>query len=545
MDELLKDFLNESSEQLEAIDSQLVRFEREPSDARIVANIFRLVHVIKSACGFLNLQRLERVAYSAETLIIRLRDGATPDAGAVALMLATIDRIKFILRAVSEGRGEPPGDDDRLIAEIESAGEARREAPEPLASPAGYVCEGVLGSGTTPTERRADSVRVSLDALERLTSLVSELVLTRNQLVAAAGAADFDRLRAPLRRLSTVTADLRSGLQAARMLPIARLFANLQRLVRGLSAETGKKVELTLRGGETEVDRQLIEAIRNPLTQIIRNAVAHAIEPLEERRRMGKPEVERDRGLRAPRGGDRFHRRRGRWAWAGFRCDPSTAPRVGIGLARRNRRDVGDRSLPLPLRSRRRRGAASGRRFPPKSGPRDRPRQSRANRRFGVFDEPPGMRGYGQLANSARDGGRSRVHTEGARRALCGAAAPRRGNRQTRRRRRRRLDRRPRDFGSGDGGGHPSGGAFGRADREPDANPGRRREPAHRAEDARGATGLRAHRRRNDRRPGNCARAAADAAAADPDLLRGGRSRRRLRRSGARPLRSGERARPA
>jgi two-component system chemotaxis sensor kinase CheA len=108
MDELLKDFLNESSEQLEAIDSQLVRFEREPSDARIVANIFRLVHVINSACGFLNLPRLERVAYSAETLIIRLRDGATPDAGAVALMLATIDRIKFILRAVSEGRGEPP-----------------------------------------------------------------------------------------------------------------------------------------------------------------------------------------------------------------------------------------------------------------------------------------------------------------------------------------------------------------------------------------------------------------------------------------------------
>jgi two-component system chemotaxis sensor kinase CheA len=291
MDELLKDFLNESSEQLEAIDSQLVRFEREPSDARIVANIFRLVHVIKSACGFLNLQRLERVAYSAETLIIRLRDGATPSADTVALMLATIDRIKFILRAVSEGRGEPPGDDDRLIAEIESAGEARPDAPEPLASAAGYLLEGAVGSGATPTERRADSVRVSLHALERLTSLVSELVLTRNQLVATAGSADFDRLRTPLRRLSTVTADLRSGLQAARMLPIARLFANLQRLVRGLSAETGKQVELTLRGGETEVDRQLIEAIRNPLTQIIRNAVAHAIEPLEERLHMGKPEV--------------------------------------------------------------------------------------------------------------------------------------------------------------------------------------------------------------------------------------------------------------
>jgi two-component system chemotaxis sensor kinase CheA len=291
MDELLKDFLTESSEQLEAIDSQLVRFEREPSDARIVANIFRLVHVINSACGFLNLPRLERVAYSAETLIIRLRDGATTDAGAVALMLATIDRIKFILRAVSEGRGEPPGDDDRLIAEIESASETRREASAPSAPLAGYVSEGVLGSGTAPTERRADSVRVSLAAFERLTSLVSELVLTRNQLAAAAGAADSDRLRAPLARLSKVTADLRSGLQATRTLPIARLFANLQRLVRGLSEETGKKVELTLRGGETEVDLQLIEAVRNPLTQIIRNAVAHAIEPLAERRRMGKPET--------------------------------------------------------------------------------------------------------------------------------------------------------------------------------------------------------------------------------------------------------------
>src|SRR5271154_6290585 len=123
MDELLKDFLNESSEQLEAIDSQLVRFEREPSDARIVANIFRLVHVIKSACGFLNLQRLEKVANSAETLLIRLRDGASPNAEAVALMLTTIDRIKFILRAVAEGRSEPPGEDDQLIGEIEGVGE--------------------------------------------------------------------------------------------------------------------------------------------------------------------------------------------------------------------------------------------------------------------------------------------------------------------------------------------------------------------------------------------------------------------------------------
>ena len=291
MDELLKDFLTESSEQLGAIDSQLVRFEREPSDARIVANIFRLVHVIKSACGFLNLQRLEKVAHSAEILLTRLRDGASPNAETVALMLATIDRIKFILRAVAEGRGEPSGEDDQLIAEIEDAGDPRQDPSQSEVPHATSVLEGVLGSGTPPTERRADSVRVKLDSLQRLTSLVSELVLIRNQLVAVADAASSDGLRAPLRRLSTVAADLQSGLQAARMLPIARLFASLHRLVRGLSAEMGKKVELTIRGGETEIDRHLIETIRDPLAHIIRNAVAHGVEFPEERRRLGKPEV--------------------------------------------------------------------------------------------------------------------------------------------------------------------------------------------------------------------------------------------------------------
>ena len=291
MDELLKDFLTESSEQLGAIDSQLVRFEREPSDARIVANIFRLVHVIKSACGFLNLQRLEKVAHSAEILLTRLRDGASPNAETVALMLATIDRIKFILRAVAEGRGEPSGEDDQLIAEIERAGAPRQDPSQSEAPHAASLLEGVLGSGTPPTERRADSVRVKLDSLQRLTSLVSELALTRNQLVAVADAASSHGLRAPLRRLSTVAADLQSGLQAARMLPIARLFASLHRLVRGLSTEMGKKVELTLRGGETEIDRHLIETIRDPLAHIIRNAVAHGIESPEERRRLGKPEV--------------------------------------------------------------------------------------------------------------------------------------------------------------------------------------------------------------------------------------------------------------
>ena len=290
MDELLQDFLTESSEQLEALDAQLVRFEREPSDARIIANIYRLVHVIKSACGFLHLQRLEKVANGAEMLIIRLRDRAEPDGETVALTLATIDRIKLILHALGQDRGEPPGDDDRLIAEIEGASEPRPDSSACTVPNTASVLGDVLGPGPSPAERRADSVRVSLDALERLNALVSELVLTRNQLVAA-GAENEEGLRAPLRRLSAVTAELGSGVRTARMFPVTKLFANLHRLMRGLSAETGKKVELSLRGGETEIDRQLIEAIRDPLTRVMQNAVVHGIEPPEERRRVGKPEM--------------------------------------------------------------------------------------------------------------------------------------------------------------------------------------------------------------------------------------------------------------
>ena len=125
MDEILKDFLTETGEQLESIGAQLVRFEQDPSDARIIANIFRLVHAIKGTCGFLNLPRLEKVAHAAETLIGRLRDGAPPSGEIVTLVLAAVDRIKQILFALAHDAGEPEGDDARLIAEIETIAESR------------------------------------------------------------------------------------------------------------------------------------------------------------------------------------------------------------------------------------------------------------------------------------------------------------------------------------------------------------------------------------------------------------------------------------
>jgi two-component system chemotaxis sensor kinase CheA len=149
MDELLKDFLSESAEQLEAIGAQLVRFEQDPSDARIIANIFRLIHALKGTCGFLNLPRLERITHSAETLIDRLRDGAPPDAEMVALVLATIDRIKLILAAFAAGRGEPVGDDGPLLADLQRAAEQAR-APRRFLAPAIPAADAGFGPGPTP-----------------------------------------------------------------------------------------------------------------------------------------------------------------------------------------------------------------------------------------------------------------------------------------------------------------------------------------------------------------------------------------------------------
>jgi len=290
MDELLKDFLTESAEQVEAIGAQLVRFEQDPSDARIIANIFRLVHALKGTCGFLNLPRMERIAHRAEALIDHLRDGATPDGDIVALVLAAVDRIKLILAALAEGRGEPSGDDGPLIADLQRAAERAREVKSSQA-PAVSSDAVNFGPGPTPPERRIDTVRISVKTLERLTSLVSELVLTRNQLIEVARASAAEKMLTPLQRLSAVTADLQAGVFAARMLPVERLFGNFHRLVRDLSTDLGKKAELVLRGGGAELDRQLIEAVRDPLMHLIRNAVDHGIEPPEERLRLGKPEA--------------------------------------------------------------------------------------------------------------------------------------------------------------------------------------------------------------------------------------------------------------
>src|ERR1700755_3585764 len=176
MDDLLREFLTETSESLDTVDNQLVRFEQDPSDAKILDNIFRLVHTIKGTCGFLGLPRLEALAHAGETLMGKFRDGMPVTAGAVTLILSSIDRIKEILAGLEATETEPEGTDEDLIEKLHEMAEGKHheaaaEAPAPVveappvapAAPAvaqGTLVEQVLERALRPGE-------VSLDDLER------------------------------------------------------------------------------------------------------------------------------------------------------------------------------------------------------------------------------------------------------------------------------------------------------------------------------------------------------------------------------------------
>lgn len=298
MDDLLREFISETAESLDVVDNQLVSFEREPNNAAILASIFRLVHTIKGTCGFLGLPRLEALTHAAETLMGRFRDGAEPTAAAVTLILSTIDRVKLILDALEKTQGEPQGHDDDLIGALLRMADGMCIEPDIAAPQAAPVVEAKpvnaepveTKASETGESRIADqSVRVDVDTLEHLLTMVSELVLTRNQLIDILRKQDDSEFKVPLQRLSNVTAELQDGIMKTRMQPIGNAWQKLPRLVRDLSAELGKEIAIEMHGADTELDRQVLAAIKDPLTHMIRNAADHGLEDPAERIALGKP----------------------------------------------------------------------------------------------------------------------------------------------------------------------------------------------------------------------------------------------------------------
>ncbi|MBT5048205.1 MAG: chemotaxis protein CheA, partial [Rhodospirillaceae bacterium] len=350
MDELLSEFLTETSESLATLDLELVKLEQDPNAPDLIDNIFRLVHTIKGTCGFLGLPRLEAVAHSGENVLGKVRDGdlmVTTDT--VSLILGALDRIKDLLATLEATEAEPEGNDADLIklldamalgedvsgqvsAPLESEekqperelkeGEATEDelerafreteieptdvvtksepaaAPVPAAAPAPVAAK---AKGNDDGEARAEksgepsvasqSIRVSVDLLEDLMTMVSELVLTRNQLMQMIRSHTDSEFKVPLQRLSHVTTELQEGVMKTRMQPIGNAWAKLPRIVRDLSHELDKKIDLQMLGADTELDRQVLELIKDPLTHMVRNSADHGLETPDERIAAGKMET--------------------------------------------------------------------------------------------------------------------------------------------------------------------------------------------------------------------------------------------------------------
>ncbi len=304
MDDLLSDFLTETNENLAELDVALVKLERNPSDQATLSLIFRLVHTVKGTCGFLGLARLERVAHAGENVLGKIRDGLMEaSVETVGVVLHTLDRLKEIVTALGVNGEEPQGDDTALIAALDALVEGK-PAPAPVPAPppaAARVAEPEpappAATPATTAEPVADAgnanqtIRVTVDVLENLMTLVSELVLTRNQLLQLARSNESGAFTAPLQRLSHITSDLQEGVMKTRMQPIGNAWNKLPRLVRDLSHELNKKIELIMLGAETELDRQVLELIKDPLTHMVRNSGDHGLETPEQRRAAGKPDA--------------------------------------------------------------------------------------------------------------------------------------------------------------------------------------------------------------------------------------------------------------
>lgn len=459
MDDLLNEFLTETSENIDVVDNEVVKLEQDPTNKPVLDNIFRLVHTIKGTCGFLGLPRLEAVAHAGENVLGKIRDGEVDvTSDVITLVLESLDRIKLILGGLEATEKEPEGDDSDLIGRLNKVADggtgdssqsdaksvldeleaAFAAAPGPddadgaseaaggkdslferiggydaVSAAVGIFYDRILEDGklkkffegvdmdvqrqmllaflttafgggdkyngralavahaplvadgldtehfdavvghlkatleelgveadligeaiaiaesvrddvlclteqgvalvrniqnpekkaVAPVAKPAagqpapestlsnQSIRVSVDVLEDLMNMVSELVLTRNQLDQMVRNLEESEFTVPLQRLSQCTTELQEAVMKTRMQPIGNAWAKLPRIVRDLCQELGKKIDLQMRGADTELDRQVLELIKDPLTHMIRNSGDHGLEDPQQRIAAGKPEI--------------------------------------------------------------------------------------------------------------------------------------------------------------------------------------------------------------------------------------------------------------
>jgi two-component system chemotaxis sensor kinase CheA len=309
--DILNEFLIESAENLARLDLEMVELEQRPDDRDLLASVFRTIHTIKGTCGFLGFGRLEALAHVTEDILSDLRHGKRRlDSGLATLILESVDGIKRILASLENGEGEGAECEADLKRRLEKARDgATVEAPrkpesaapppasrEPEPPPAARAAEAAAADRKEPHDAASkaptaneSTLRVDVSLLDRLMNLVGELVLTRNQVLQYNAAREDAALNTISQRLNLITTELQESVMKTRMQPIGVVWNKLPRVVRDLAAMLNKQIALEMEGAGTELDRAIIEAIKDPLTHIVRNSCDHGIESPEGRAARGKP----------------------------------------------------------------------------------------------------------------------------------------------------------------------------------------------------------------------------------------------------------------
>ncbi|MCB9886168.1 MAG: Hpt domain-containing protein [Planctomycetes bacterium] len=283
----------ETHEGLDQLDRDLVALEQTPDAAEVLGQVFRTIHTIKGSSGFLALDKLGAIAHAGENLLSLIRDGKRHMTGAVtSALLAMADAIRQVLERLEEEQGEGDGDYSELVATLAALAEQPRE-PAEAEAPAACAGESSAASARAATASGSsvagNTIRVDVTLLDTLMNLVGELVLSRNQILQYTATQQDPALLGSCQRLNLVTTELQEGVMKTRMQPIGSIWSKLPRVVRDLAVSCGKSARIEMEGRDTELDKTIIESIKDPLTHAIRNAVDHGIEGPEGRRAAGKP----------------------------------------------------------------------------------------------------------------------------------------------------------------------------------------------------------------------------------------------------------------
>lgn len=293
--DLFLDFRSEAEEHLSNAESTLLALETQPGDVELLNSLFRAFHTIKGASGFLNLNDITRVAHAIEDLLDAARKGQSTITPAITdVILASIDLLRDLLKGVEAQL--PSGvvrlrDISAFVNRVAAVVAGKESTPRPK-DKEGSELPAPASDGNGRHTREQLYVRVDTEKLDLLVNAVGELVIAQTQVaqnpdVLHSGNQKLSKDIAQLMKISTNLQEISMGL---RMIPIKATFERMARLVRDLTRKCGKQVEFRMRGEETELDKNVVEEIVDPLTHMVRNAVDHGIELPAERLAVGKPE---------------------------------------------------------------------------------------------------------------------------------------------------------------------------------------------------------------------------------------------------------------